>query len=302
MVGFLSTGITRFDLMYLRKIRPFTDSLLVILLLALAACGNPPEQAADTPPVENQEETVAETPATETATDEATEAAALEALGGVAETEGLDQEIEEESEIVLQETGQQAETGTADWKYSEGKHFRRMTTSQGTSSSPDKIEVAEVFWYGCPHCFNFDPVLKTWSQDLPADVAFIKIPVIWNPTNQVHARLMYTAEALDVMDEAHEAIFKSIHQDGNMLTDESDMISLFAEFDIDEETFKETYKSFGVTSAVKRAENLTRRYGIRSVPVLVINGKYATDGTDIKTFGDMIDVTDELVERERNEK
>jgi thiol:disulfide interchange protein DsbA len=302
MVGFLSTDITRFDLMYLRKIRPFTDSLLVILLLALAACGNPPEQTADTPPAENQEETVAETPATEPATDEASEAAALEALGGVAETEGLDQEIEEESEIVLQESGQQAETGTADWKYSEGKHFRRMTTSQGTSSSPDKIEVAEVFWYGCPHCFNFDPVLKTWSQDLPADVTFIKIPVIWNPTNQVHARLMYTAEALDVMDEAHEAIFKSIHQDGNMLTDESDMISLFAEFDIDEETFKETYKSFGVTSAVKRAENLTRRYGIRSVPVLVINGKYATDGTDIKTFGDMIDVTDELVARERNEK
>jgi thiol:disulfide interchange protein DsbA len=302
MVGFLSTDITRFDLMYLRKIRPFTDSLLVILLLALAACGNPPEQTADTPPVANQEEAVAETPATEPAIDEATEAAALEALGGVAETEGLDQEIEEESEIVLQESGQQAETGTADWKYSEGKHFRRMTTSQGTSSSPDKIEVAEVFWYGCPHCFNFDPVLKTWSQDLPADVTFIKIPVIWNPTNQVHARLMYTAEALDVMDEAHEAIFKAIHQDGNMLTDESDMISLFAEFDIDEETFKETYKSFGVTSAVKRAENLTRRYGIRSVPVLVINGKYATDGTDIKTFGDMIDVTEELVARERNEK
>jgi len=302
MVGFLSTGITRFDFMYLRKIRPFTDSLLVILLLALAACGNPPEQAADTPPVENQQAAVAETPATETATDEATEAAALDALSGVAETEGLDEGIEAESEIVLQETGQQAETGKADWKYSEGKHFRRMTTSQGTSSSPDKIEVAELFWYGCPHCFNFDAVLKTWSQDLPADVAFIKIPVIWNPTNQVHARLMYTAEALDVMDEAHAAIFKAIHQDGNMLTDESDMISLFAEFDIDEETFKETYKSFGVTSAVKRAENLTRRYGIRSVPVLVINGKYVTDGTDTKTFGDMIDVTDELVERERREK
>jgi thiol:disulfide interchange protein DsbA len=288
--------------MYLRKIRPSTDSLLVILLLALAACGNPPEQAAETSPVTDPEDAIAEAPATETATDEATETAALEALGGVAETEGLDEEIEEESEIVLQEAGQPAETDKADWKYSEGKHFRRMTTSQGTSSAPDKIEVAEVFWYGCPHCFNFDPVLKTWSQDLPADVAFIKVPVIWNPTNQVHARLMYTAEALDIMDEAHNAIFKSIHQDGNMLTDEADMVALFAQFDIDEESFKETYKSFGVTSAVKRAENLTRRYGIRSVPVLVINGKYATDGTDIKTFGDMIDVTNELIERERSEK
>jgi len=289
--------------MYLRKIRPLTDGLSIILLLALAACSDP-EQAVETASSLNQEEAVTEAPVQELASDVGTEeAAALDALSSVAETEGLDEAIEEETEIVLQKAPQPAETtGVVEWKYSEGKHFRRMTTSQGTSSSPDKIEVAEVFWYGCPHCFNFDPVLKTWAQDLPADVAFVKIPVIWNPTNQVHARLMYTAEALGILDEAHDAIFTAIHQDGNMLTDESDMIALFAQFYIDEETFKETYQSFGVTSAVKRAENLTRRYGIRSVPVLVINGKYATDAPDIKTFGDMIDVTNELVERERSEK
>ena len=284
--------------MYLSRIRPFSNTLLVTLLLALAACSDPEQAAESEPAVVDQEEVV-----TEIAPEESTEATALEDLGGVAETEGLDAEVEEEAEIVLQESdAPTAAAGKTEWKYSEGKHFRRMTTSQGTSSSPDKIEVAEVFWYGCPHCFNFDPVLETWSEDLPADVAFVKIPVIWNPTNQVHARLMYTAEALGVLDEAHEAIFTSIHNDGNMLTDEADMITLFAQFDVDEETFKETYKSFGVTSAVKRAENLTRRYGIRSVPVLVINGKYATDAPDIKTFGDMIDVTNELVERERSEK
>lgn len=287
--------------MFLRRFRPFSNVLLATFLLALAACSDP-EQAAETTPAIDQEAAVTETVTEEIATSESGETATLEGLGGVAETEGLDVEVEEEGEIVLQEPEAPAETAAASWKYSEGKHFRRMTTSQGTSSSPDKIEVAEVFWYGCPHCFNFDPILKTWSADLPADVTFVKIPVIWNPTNQVHARLMYTAEALGVMDEAHDAIFKSIHQDGNMLTDEGDMIKLFAQFDIDEETFTETYKSFGVTSAVKRAENLTRRYGIRSVPVLVINGKYATDGTEIKTFGDMIDVTNELVERERSEK
>jgi thiol:disulfide interchange protein DsbA len=286
--------------MLLRKIRPFASSLLIALTLTLAACSDP-EQAADAPaPIEQPATT---TEAIDSAIEESTEAAELEALGGIAETEGLEEAAEEETEIVLQETAQPAAAaGTTSWKYSEGKHFRRMTTSQGTSSSPDKIEVAEVFWYGCPHCYNFDPVLKTWAEDLPADVSFVKIPVVWNPTNQVHARLLYTAEALGVLDEAHGAIFASIHQDGNMLTDESDMIKLFARFDVDEETFKETYTSFGVTSAVKRAENLTRRYGIRSVPVLVINGKYATDGSEIKTFGDMIDVTNELVERERSEK
>lgn len=84
-----------------------------------------------------------------------------------------------------------------------------------------------------------------------------------------------------------------------MLTSESDMIKLFARFDIDEATFLETYKSFGVTSAVKRAENLTRRYGVRSVPVMIINGKYATDAPGVKSFVDIVSVVDELVERER---
>lgn len=288
--------------MYLNKIRPFTGTLLVALLLTLAACADP-EQAVEGQPAVDQEEVVTEVIIEDGAGEKSTETAAIEELSGVAETEGLAAEIEDESAIVLQKAVEPtAAAGAADWKYTEGKHYRRMTTSQGTSSSPDKIEVAEIFWYGCPHCFNFDPVLETWSEDLPADVTFVKIPVIWNPTNQVHARLMYTAEALGILDEAHGAIFSAIHQDGKVLTDESDMIALFAQFDIDEATFKETYQSFGVTSAVKRAENLTRRYGIRSVPVLVINGKYATDAPDIKTFGDMIDVTNELVARERQEK
>ena len=112
---------------------------------------------------------------------------------------------------------------------------------------------------------------------------------------------MYTAEALGVLDKAHEAIFKAIHDSGSTLTTEAEMIKLFAQFDIDEATFLEAFNSFGVTSAIKRAENLTRRYGIKSVPVLVVNGKYATDAPNIKTLGDMINVTNELIAREQQE-
>jgi thiol:disulfide interchange protein DsbA len=273
--------------------------LLVTAMLALAACGSP-EQATDTAP--EVDVTVTELEEVVEVKESTTESnAELEALSGVAETEGLEAEAEETEEIVLNQI-EASKAPAADetaWKYKEGEHYRRMTTSQGTSSPPGKIEVAEVFWYGCPHCYDFDPVLSKWEEQLPADVAFVRIPVIWNPTNQVHARLMYTAEALGVLDEAHGAIFATIHQNGNMLTDESDMIALFAEFDIDEATFLEAYQSFGVTSSVKRAENLTRRYGVRSVPVMIINGKYATDAPGVKSFVDIISVVDELVERER---
>ena len=273
--------------------------LLVAMALILAACGDPDQATTDTAPAADPaaaEEQVAEVVADTVEAD-----AELEAISGVAETEGLAEAVDDTEEITLNTEAPSTAAAAAktDWKYSEGEHYRRMTTSQGTSSPPGKIEVAEVFWYGCPHCYDFDPVLSKWEEGLPADVAFVRIPVIWNPTNQVHARLMYTAEALDVEEEAHIAIFESIHQDGNMLTSESDMIKLFARFDIDEATFLETYKSFGVTSAVKRAENLTRRYGVRSVPVMIINGKYATDAPGVKSFVDIVSVVDELVERER---
>lgn len=279
-------------------IRRFPGLLAIFCLAALSACGSPEEAAVQGPAAEQGAET-AEITEIEITEEPAETTVAVETMGGVAETEGLAEEVTAEEEIELSKTAGAAPAAPAEWKYKEGEDFRRLTTSQGTSSAPDKIEVAEVFWYGCPHCYNFDPILAEWEEELPADVAFVRIPVIWNPTNQAHARLMYTAEALGVLDEIHPQIFKAIHQNGDMLTSEASMMKLFTDAGIDEEAVNEAYSSFGVSSAVKRAENLTRRYGIRSVPVLVINGKYVTDAPSIKTFGDMLSVTNELIQRER---
>jgi thiol:disulfide interchange protein DsbA len=110
---------------------------------------------------------------------------------------------------------------------------------------------------------------------------------------------MYTAEALDKLEEAHAAMFDGIHQKFATYTTDESIVELFEQLGVGEEEFREVYSSFGVTSAVKRAENLTRRYGIRSVPILVINGKYVTEGPGIKSFEDMLGITGELVERER---
>jgi len=277
----------------------FRNALFLIpasLLLGLAACDSP-EQA--TAPAEQAPAATADA-ARDTAEQTVDEKATAEELASVEESveETVDDTPAADAEAIeLQSAAPQAQR--TDWQYSEGKHFRRLTSSQGTSSPPDKIEVAEIFWYGCPHCYDFDPILDRWKDQAPADVSFVRIPVVWNPTNQVHARLMYTAEALGILDQVHPEIFNSIHQKNNMVTEDEDIVALFEKFGVSEEEFREAYGSFGVTSALKRAENLTRRYGIRSVPIIVVNGKYVTEGTDIRSFDDLLSVTGELVERER---
>lgn len=270
--------------------------MLALFAVILSACDNSEQVAQEEPTAE--ESTVADAPAASES--EIAEIEALEEAGASA-TEETAEAVEEpavvvEEEIVLAETTPAVQQN---WKYKEGENFRRMTTSQGTSSPPEKIEVAEVFWYGCPHCFDFDPVLEEWKAELPDDVSFVRIPVVWSPTHQVHARMMYTAEALGKMDVMHEAIFEAMHQQGKRLTSEDEIVALFTDNGVTEEEFRETFNSFGVTSSVKRAENLGRRYGVRSVPIIIVNGKYATDGPGNKTYDDIIRVTEELVARER---
>jgi thiol:disulfide interchange protein DsbA len=185
------------------------------------------------------------------------------------------------------------------WRFQEGQDFKVLTTAQGITGTPDKIEVAEAFWYGCGHCYQFDPVIGDYAAKLPADVRFVRIPVMWNPTNQIHARLYYTAQALGKLEEIHTAVFREIHVNENMLTKEEDIQALFGKFGVSAEDFQKTFRSFAVEGQLKRAKDLTERYQVRSVPMLIINGKYNTDAPGIKSYDNMLQVVSELVERER---
>jgi thiol-disulfide isomerase/thioredoxin len=118
-----------------------------------------------------------------------------------------------------------------------GKEYERLSPTQPTSSGPDKIEVAEVFWYGCPHCYTFDPYLESWKKDLPDDVSFVRIPALWNPLLQTHARIYYTAEALNKLDEMHSATFREIHVNRNGLDNPAVIRDFFGQFGVDAATF-----------------------------------------------------------------
>ena len=151
-------------------------------------------------------------------------------------------------DIVLANPAQPAAAPKA-WRFREGAHFRAFTSAQGTSSSPDKIEVAEVFWYGCPHCYNLEPVITDWAARLPPDVSFVRLPVMWNPTNEIHARVFYTAAAVGKLDEINHAMFRAIHIDNRMVTEEAEIRRLFEQHGITAAQFNETFRSFSAWKA-----------------------------------------------------
>lgn len=181
-----------------------------------------------------------------------------------------------------------------------GVHYERLMPTQPTSSSPDRIEVAEVFWYGCPHCYEFESYLERWNERKPEDVSFVRIPALWNPLLRTHARAFYTAEALGKLDEMHSALFREIHENRNPLDTREALAEFFGRFGVDAAEFEETFDSYdGVHQSLQRAEDLNRRYQITSVPTIVVNGKYTTNATLAGSYELLIELIDELVEAER---
>ena len=184
----------------------------------------------------------------------------------------------------------------AESRFELGAHYELLTPTQPTSSGPDQVEVAEVFWYGCPHCFSFEPYLETWQ---PAEyVSFVRVPAVWNPTLRLHARAFYTAEALGKSAEMHGPIFEEIHVNGNFLDDETKLAQFFARFGVSTEDFQSAFNSFTVETKLQRADELNRRYRISSVPSVVINGKYTSNATMAGSYDRLIELIDELAARE----
>jgi thiol:disulfide interchange protein DsbA len=285
-----------------------------MLAALLLACGGNEEAAAtDSGPAVAETAIDAATDTIDAAADNAettagdAAAAASDAIDAVTESAADAADTLEADAAQLMAAVSEAPPGGAtapartDWQYSSGKHFSQLTSAQGTAELADGVEVAEVFWYGCPHCFNFDPYVEKWKDELPDGVNVVRLPVMWNPTNEIHARMFYTAEALNKLDEMHPAFFRALHLERKTLTREDDIRAFFSDYGVDAETFDKTFRSFAVESKLKRAKNLTARYRIRAVPVMVVNGKYLTDGPEIQSFDDMLSVAAELVEREQQE-
>ncbi len=184
--------------------------------------------------------------------------------------------------------------------YIEGTHYVELDTPVRTVD-PSKIEVVEIFWYGCTHCYSFEPLIENWEANIAEDVVFVRSPGMWNAMMQTHAQLYYTAVELGMFEETHSDIFDEILLRQNYLQSERAAKDYFAGKGVSGDEFDAAWNSFTVTSAVNRANTNMRDYGVRSTPNLIVNGKYRiVTNQAVPTQTDMLEVVDYLVEMERS--
>ena len=160
--------------------------------------------------------------------------------------------------------------------------------------TPDIVEVTEYFWYGCPGCYAFEPLLADWIENQNDEVVCLRLPAIWDDWREVHARAYYTADALGVLNDMHLKLFDAMHLQGNRLRDEVEHANLFSDNGISEADFSKAYNSFTVNSQINRAKNLAIQYDVRSTPSLIVNGKYL-----VTLSQQTLDIVDFLVNKER---
>ncbi|MCF7201226.1 thiol:disulfide interchange protein DsbA/DsbL [Pseudomonas oligotrophica] len=166
-------------------------------------------------------------------------------------------------------------------------------------AEPGKVEVVELFWYGCPHCYQFEPTINPWVEKLPEDVSFKRIPAMFGGIWNLHGQLFLTLESMGVEQQVHDAIFRAYHEQGNKLATPEAMADFLETQGIEREAFLKAYNSFGVKSRAEQAKKLGMAYQITGVPVMIVNGKYRFDLGSAGGPERALQVADFLIEKER---
>lgn len=180
--------------------------------------------------------------------------------------------------------------------YEEGIDYKQL--AQQPTDSGDKIEVLEFFWYGCPHCFSFEPYITAWKKTKPENVEFMRVPAIFRPDWEVQARAYYALNNMGVIEQVHGKIFAAIHNDKKPLN-KLDLIADFVEKNgIDRKKFVEEYNSFAVDGMVRKAKKKQTEYKIEGVPSVAVAGKYLTSGTLSGSYDNLIKIMNHLIEME----
>ena len=159
----------------------------------------------------------------------------------------------------------------------------------------DDVEVLELFWYGCPHCYHLEPNIQQWLVSKPDGVSFRRLPAAAAPRWVPHAKAYYAAEMLGELDKLHEPLFKALHDDRRKVFTDEAIIAFAAEQGIDEDAFRKAYNSFPVDMQVRKSAELVRNYNIDGVPAIVVNGKYVTSSTQTGSTDKMFLVVNQLV-------
>ena len=186
-------------------------------------------------------------------------------------------------------------------KIEEGFDYRILPIAQPLDSK-GKVEVIEFFWYGCPHCYDFEPELSSWVKRQPKDVVFRRVPVAFREDFMPHSQLFYALEAMGKGDAFNEKVMYAMHKENKRLLTEPEIADWVASQGIDRNTFLATYRSFAVVSKARTAKQLVEAYRIDGVPTIVMQGKYVTSPSIAGTKAKAIAVMDHLEEKIRKDK
>ena len=182
-------------------------------------------------------------------------------------------------------------------QYQPGSDYRVLERPQPVSAE-NRVQVTEFFSYGCPHCFDFMPMMDRWSEEHASDVEVRRVPVTFGRAQWRHlAKAFYVAELLGSLEEMHTAIFEAYHLQNRRFRNADDLIAFFAEHGHDEEKVRQTFNSFAVDVKVRQAEKMVRDYGVRSTPSVAVAGRYVMDPSLTGTQERMLEIASELVQR-----
>lgn len=182
--------------------------------------------------------------------------------------------------------------------FTAGEHYVVLDTPVPTRD-PTKVEVVEMFSYGCPYCYEFEPLIKAWSKQQASDVDFWFFPAVWNKPMELYARAFYTARELNVLEKIHDPLFNAVVVKHRSIRNTRDMADFFSEYGVDKKAFNKTFDSAVVEKQVKLAATRVRSYKPAGAPEMVINGKYRIDRMRSGSLAEMLAVAEFLINKER---
>lgn len=283
---------------------------LCTALLALAACSHPNDSGA---PAAAPTPAPAASPAASAATPATTPAPASSA----ATTPAPASSAPAAAATTAAAPAAPAKTSTfvEDPKWVEGKNYFRIEPTQPKVSNTDKIEVAEVFSYGCPMCNAFHPLVNKLAASLPSDAVMAYLPVSFIPQENfpMLQRAYLTAQALGVADKTNDAMYDAVWKTKELSAERAegqglkpmselptlaDAAKVYAKYGIDPKEFVAVANSFSINTQAKRADELVKAYGVEGTPTIVIDGKYRFDGRSAGGYPQMIELAQYLVAKE----
>lgn len=181
-----------------------------------------------------------------------------------------------------------------DHKFEEGQHYTVLENIPPAEVPDGKTELIEFFWYGCPHCYRLEPLLKPWLEERTDTVHVRFVPAVFSARWVVGARVYYTLELMDRLD-LHPVVFNLVHEQGRPLQSGEGIGRMLEIFEIDPEAFAETFRSQAVTDRLEEARELPKTYGIDGVPALAVDGRYRITTRNATNYQMLLDIADFLV-------